>query len=1489
MSTVSSSRLSVTSPSLPKGGGAITGMGERLAAAGPTGMSGMSLPLPVTAGRGFAPPLSLSYSSGAGNGTFGLGWFCGSASVSRRTSNGTPQYNPVNSTLPQDEFLGPDGEVLVPERDADGTIVTTTTHSYGSVSLSASHTVIRFFPRVEGAFHRLEYWQDESGADFWLLHQNDGSLHMFGKTDAARIYDPAAPAHTAVWLLEESLSPEGGDIWYQYQAENSDGIPDAGGRDCVANRYLTQVHYGNQTASSQLFLWSTDTPSADQHWLFSLVLDYGERGTDPLAVPAFAAGATWPVRTDAFSRYEYGFEVRTWRLCQQVLMFHNFPDELGEDTTLVSRLLLEYRTDTSLSQLTAAQLLAYEADGTLQQTPPLELDYTAFSGTFDASGWQSLPDFPGLNDGQGYSLVDLYGEGLPGVLYRRGQDWYYRAPQRADSGGDDVSYGDWQPLPLTPAMQNARAQLMDIDGDGQLDWVVAQPGMAGFFPLHQDGSWGAFTPFTALPLEFFHPQSQLANLVGSGLADLALIGPKSVRLYASERDGFAAGLDVMQDDDVTLPVRGRDASTLVAFSDMAGSGQSHLVEVRYNQVRYWPSLGRGRFAAPVTLMLPENIDSEAQFNPDYLFLADIDGSGTTDLIYAQSDHVKLFFNQSGNSFSTPQTLPLPAGVSFDRLCQISLADTQGSGCAELVLTVPYMTPAHWRYPFVSQKPYLLNLVVNNLGASSQLSYRSSAQFWLDEKAQNPDAIPALPFPVPLLCQTTTTDELTGNVLSASNTYQQGVWDGQEQEFRGFGYLEVQDTNNEAQSGSDNTPLAAPLLTRNWYHCGREQDETALYGTPWAGDTLTPALNATRLTHYTGNDDETLGTVSDDTRWWLFRALKGSLLRCESWAMATEGEDAPAAPYSTAYNRYQVRLLQDGNVPVVLPFSLEQVSCHYEQQAQDPQINHQVQLQFDAWGTPLWQTRVAYPRRASFTPSPYPENLPPDAWASTYDEQQQVVRFSESRSSVWHLDSPDYSDTSSVPCWCLGLPAQMRGNLLTATTLPAGGISYETLSADNGPLSAAQPRNLQGQTEVVYQQSTPVSLPALVDYNRRAVLDATALAAYDSIDNLPALDANNIGYSAWQTVLDVDGVTPASLWAVESGFTTYDTVAAFYVPLTQQSTRLTGVVTFTWDPYHLEVASQTDALNNSVSMEYDYRFLQPWRMVDINGNTQEVQLNALGEVVNRSQYGTENGGAATGFAMVSDYPVSPALTVEAAISNALSGAVQQTAGISVADRFSWMGQVTQTQLSDDPQQAQTYWQQLLDARYITASGHLRHAGRQWVTHPHSNPKIPSVLAPLLADSGGEPVHSVSCVADNYPGVATQQVQVSLSYSDGFGRVLQQCSRVAPGEAWQRESDGEVNTTTVTADPRWAVSGRVEYDNKGQVVRSYQPYFINDWHYVVDSSLRTSGYSDTHYYDAAGREIRVITALGYLRRISYYPWFTVAEDENDTQGLTAGENI
>src|SRR5262252_9369296 len=71
--------------SLPTGGGAIRGMGEKFAANPVTGTGSITVPIVTSPGRsGFGPQLGLSYDSASGNGPFGVGWHLSLPSITRK-------------------------------------------------------------------------------------------------------------------------------------------------------------------------------------------------------------------------------------------------------------------------------------------------------------------------------------------------------------------------------------------------------------------------------------------------------------------------------------------------------------------------------------------------------------------------------------------------------------------------------------------------------------------------------------------------------------------------------------------------------------------------------------------------------------------------------------------------------------------------------------------------------------------------------------------------------------------------------------------------------------------------------------------------------------------------------------------------------------------------------------------------------------------------------------------------------------------------------------------------------------------------------------------------------------------------------------------------------------------------------------------------------------------------------------------------------------
>src|SRR2546422_9556174 len=79
---------------LPSGGGALQGIGEKFSPDLFTGTGNFTVPITLPLGRnGFQPQISLVYSTGNGNSPFGLGWQLGIPGVTRKSAKGIPKYN----------------------------------------------------------------------------------------------------------------------------------------------------------------------------------------------------------------------------------------------------------------------------------------------------------------------------------------------------------------------------------------------------------------------------------------------------------------------------------------------------------------------------------------------------------------------------------------------------------------------------------------------------------------------------------------------------------------------------------------------------------------------------------------------------------------------------------------------------------------------------------------------------------------------------------------------------------------------------------------------------------------------------------------------------------------------------------------------------------------------------------------------------------------------------------------------------------------------------------------------------------------------------------------------------------------------------------------------------------------------------------------------------------------------------------------------------
>ena len=1042
----------VTAPSivLPKGGGAIRGMGEKFAANPVTGTGSMSVPIATSPGRsGFGPQLSLSYDSGAGNGPFGFGWNLSLPSITRKTDKGLPRYADADES---DVFILSGAEDLVPilvenngqwERD------------WRQRTIHGQTYIVRGYrPRIEGLFARIECWTHllDPADTFWRSISKDNITTWYGKTGESRIADPADPTRIFSWLICESHDDKGNVIVYGYKAENADNIDLSQAHERnreglrSANRYLKRIRYGNQKpylpVLSAANPWpvpsGAEDPDGSKDWFFEVVLDYGEHDADP-PLPQEAA-RKWPVRNDPFSSYRAGFEVRTYRLCQRVLMFHHVSpidakDPYGQDAKAVGPDCLVRSTDFLYSYEQDATdprnpiysfLLSVSQNGykrkpggyLAQSLPPLEFKYTEpkIDDTVREIDADSLENLPYGLDGNQYQWVDLDGEGVSGILTEQAGAWYYKRNLspinlKRDDNGQERAVAAFFPVERVsskPAVSLASggAQFMDLAGDGQTDVVEMEGPVKGFYERTDEADWEAFRPFASWPnLDTRDPNLRFVDLDGDGHADILITEHEVLTWYPSLAEaGFGPAEQVRKpfDEEKGPRLVFADETHSVFLADLSGDGLTDLVRITNGEVCYWPNLGYGRFGAKVTMDDSPWFDALDLFDPRRIRLADIDGSGTTDLLYLHGDGVRIYFNQSGNRWSRPIALPsLPA---IDHLASIQAMDLLGNGTACLVWSSPLPNFARRPMCYVDlmggQKPHLLVSTRNNLGAETLVQYAPSTQFYLADKLDGKPWITKLPFPVHVVEKVTVTDQWRQTRFASTYSYHHGYFDGSEREFRGFGRVEQVDVESYgafAQGNTaspyitaDKTLYQPPVKTITWYHTGAFLDRERIlshfeheYFPRWL-ENQHPGLEIAFQENPLPQPDLAAENLNAEEWREALRACKGMMLRqevveldVEALERAQDPEQRPVKLFSTAYHNCHIRRLQPKEInrhAVFLVAESEAITYHYELDIRedqlaklnpDPRIAHTLNLRYDEYANVLQSVAVVYPRLGQF--------------------------------------------------------------------------------------------------------------------------------------------------------------------------------------------------------------------------------------------------------------------------------------------------------------------------------------------------------------------------------------------------------------------------------------------------------------------------------------------------------------------------------------------
>lgn len=582
--TLGTSSASLT---LPSGGGQVFGISESFTPDLHTGSGNFAVPIVCPeAQNGLRPELSLGYSTGGGNGPFGMGFRIPIMTIARETSNGVPEYG------------AGEGNYLFSE---SGRLV-----DCGNG---------RFRPEVETA-----HWLIKKTGTHWTVTVKDGTVYTLGPDANARVEQDGK---VFSWLLQTVTDPNGLTMTYHYRAEG-------------AQRYLERVAYDP-------FEILFDYEERPDHFVsrrsgFEIATTL--RATQ-IRVMSKRSG-TYELR-----RYELQYELAQERHLSMLSKIQLSAGS-GADVVRMPPVTLEYApldfTQGNLETFSTEGNLAPpplgEAGTAMVDLAGDGLPDIVTTDDFGMTYWRnlgenrfarpervrSLPALSGLGD-EHVQFSDMEGNGTADLLLGGAGAGYL--PNAAGLDWEEfVPYETNLPFDLT----DANLRLMDIDGDGRMDAIYSGEDSFLIF-TNQGGKDGwAQDPLVIArrrnlddwPDVFFSSESvRFADMTGDSLLDIVLLERGQIAYWPYLGHG-QWGTRIIPDNQPRLPPDVEQSR--LSLVDIDGDGAVDLVLMDEESITIWVNRSGRAFSDETKLDLGVSLPEGGSF------LLDAKGEGRPGLI-----------------------------------------------------------------------------------------------------------------------------------------------------------------------------------------------------------------------------------------------------------------------------------------------------------------------------------------------------------------------------------------------------------------------------------------------------------------------------------------------------------------------------------------------------------------------------------------------------------------------------------------------------------------------------------------------------------------------------------------------------------------------------------------------------------------------------------------------------------------------------------------
>jgi RHS repeat-associated protein len=775
--------------SLPSGPGSIEGLGESFQPSLNTGSARYAIAIQVPPGtNGHQPVVVLNYDSGFGCGILGLGWSIDPGSVTRQTDKGLPLYVDGSNGLDDDH----DG--LVDEIDEVDTFI-----DYAGEEL---------VPLSDGSFRtkvETDFTKYLRTADYWTAYQKDGGRLTYGRTPSARVMD-ATGARVFKWLLEKSKDTNGNSIEYCYtEFPTSDN-----------QKYLRMICYGPGGGPWDVFYFMyfgyEDRPDWRRDYRSGFLVKttkrlkqiyVGIQGTIP---PSCSTG-DWNndgVSDALIRQYRFAYEDGSGS-CSFLSSVTQVGSDANSTLPAISFEYSEFEPDT-----------VFCASGKVigsSNAPYVVMDNDSVD-LLDLNS-DSLPDilktdYPG---GRHTAYVNLGMHNSPAgrsILWDNGQ-----VVGAADGFASNLTLSD------------ETVHLADMDGNGRADLVYTSPWKQISYHLNQgDASWGKRTyatiSDTSPPSPFADEDTDLSDLDFDKRIDIVKSTSNGYSVWFN-LDGGTYSREVRTPGAVYEGRVIRFSDTAVHLADMNGDRINDVVKVTPTRLIYCLNKGHGYFDESISVPIPDCVLTSGQNGQvEKSRLEDINGDGLADLIIERATVNELWYwlNRGTDSFSSRHIITDMPQI-YNPNVAVRWADINGNGTTDLIYADSF-SQSKLQVIDIGELVggcdhlNLLTSIDNGLGTVTNISYSSSTQLYVDDSVAGDPWETTLPFPVHVVTHVATkVATVSGSEFyEATYSYHSGYYDEVEKEFRGFA------RERTVQPGDSSAPT---VQTTSWFHTGQTNE------------------------------------------------------------------------------------------------------------------------------------------------------------------------------------------------------------------------------------------------------------------------------------------------------------------------------------------------------------------------------------------------------------------------------------------------------------------------------------------------------------------------------------------------------------------------------------------------------------------------------------------------------------------------------------------